>query len=124
MYTDEVRTEHQAVGRFVHLDVISAHSTWSSPSTPETYIQALGRQYPINARSANQPRPAIAIADYGLHSAVRTAVACERAGVDHIVGLRLRVIPERGYRTWGERAGELILLAMDESGWLSLGGLP
>src|SRR5258708_7226733 len=25
--------------------------------------------------------------------------------------------------TWGERAGELILLAMDESGWLSLVGV-
>ena len=57
------------------------------------------------------------------HSAVKTAVACQRAGMDHIVGLRVRVVPERGYRTWGERVGELILLAMDEAGWLSLVGL-
>jgi len=65
----------------------------------------------------------LAIVDYGLHSAVKTAVACEHAGVDHIVGFGVRIVPERGYRTWGERAGELILLAMDESGWLSLVGL-
>src|SRR5205807_6030864 len=44
-------------------------------------------------------------------------------GVDHIVGLRVRVVPERAYRTWGEHGGELILLAMDETGWLSLVGL-
>jgi len=42
----------------------------------------------------------LAIADYGLHSAVQTAVACERAGVDHIVGLRVRVVPERAKRTF------------------------
>lgn len=32
-------------------------------------------------------------------------------------------MPERAYRTWGERTGELILLAIDETGWLSLVGL-
>src|SRR5919206_50037 len=112
-----------AVGRFVHLDVLTAYSPWCSPSTPEQYVQALARQYPIGPGSGSQPRPALAIADYGLHSAVKTAVACERAGIDHIVGLRVRVVPERAYRTWGERAGELILLAMDEVGWLSLVGL-
>ena len=110
-----------AGGRFVHLDVLTAFSPGCSPSTPEQYVQALARQYPVGPSSDGQPRPALAIADYGLHSAVKTAVACERAGIDHIVGLRLRVVPERAYRTWGERAGELILLATDESGWLSLG---
>ena len=112
-----------AAGRYVHLDVLTAYSPWSSPSTPEQYVQTLARQYPIGPASDSQPRPVLAIADYGLHSAVKTAVACERAGVDHIVALRVRVVPERAYRTWGERAGELILLAMDESGWLSLVGL-
>jgi hypothetical protein len=34
------------VGRFVHLDALTADSPWSSPSTPEQYIQALARQYP------------------------------------------------------------------------------
>jgi DNA polymerase-3 subunit alpha len=111
------------VDRFVHLDVITAYSTWCSPSTPEAYIRALARQHPIGPASDAQPRPAIAIADYGLHSAVKTAVACDRAGIDHIVGLRVRVVPERAYRAWGERPSELILLAMDESGWLSLVGL-
>src|SRR5690349_19116961 len=108
-------------GRFVHLDVFTAYSAWCSPSTPEQYVQALARKYPLGTTSQEQQRrPALAIADYGLHSAVKTAVACERAGIDHIVGLRLRVVPERAYRTWGERAGELLLLAMDDSGWLSL----
>ena len=55
------------------------------------------RQYRIGPNSDGQPRPALAIADYGLHSAVKTAVACQRAGIDHIVGLRVRVVPERGY---------------------------
>ena len=103
------------------LDVLTAYTPRSSPSTPEQYVQTLARQYPIGPASDGQPRPVLAIVDYGLHSAVKTAVACEHAGVDHIVGFGVRIVPERGYRTWGERAGELILLAMDESGWLSLG---
>jgi DNA polymerase III alpha subunit len=107
--------------RFVHTDVITAYSPWCSPSTPDDYVRALSRQYPQDPDTDNQPRPALAIADYGLHSAVKTAVACDRAGVDHIVGLRVRVVPQRAYRTWGERVGELILLAINESGWLSLG---
>jgi hypothetical protein len=69
------------VGGFVHLDVLTAHSAWSSPSTPEQYVQALARQYPIGPSTPERPRPALAIADYGLHSAVKTAVACERAGI-------------------------------------------
>src|SRR3954447_21362142 len=110
-------------GRFVHLDVLTAHSSWCSPTTPEQYVQALGRQNPIGPGTDDRPRPALSIADYGLHSAVKTAVACARAGIDHIVGLRVRVVPERAKRTWGERVGELILLAIDEAGWLSLVGL-
>jgi DNA polymerase III alpha subunit len=110
-----------AVGRFIHLDVLSAYSPGSSPTTPEQYAQTLARQYRIGPGSDDQPRPALAIADYGLHSAVKTAVACQRAGIDHIIGIRLRVVPERSYRAWGERVSELILLAIDESGWLSLG---
>ena len=47
----------------------------------------------------------------------------QHARVEQIVVLRLRVVPERGYRTWGERIGGLILLAEDEAGWLSLVGL-
>ena len=109
--------------RFVHTDVLSAYSSGCSPSTPDAYIRALARQYPINSSSDNQPRPAIAIADYGLHSAVKTAMACDREGVDHLVALRVRVVAQRAYRTWGEKTGELILIAIDESGWLSLDGL-
>ena len=86
--------------RFVHTDVLSAYSTGSSPSTPEAYIRALARQYPINSASDSQPRPAIAIADYGLHSAVKTAMACDREGVDHLVALRVRVVAQRAKRTF------------------------
>src|SRR5205823_141671 len=108
--------EDLLTGQFVHLDVLTGYSPWCSPSTPEQYVQTLARQYPVGPKTDIQPRPALAIADYGLHSAVKAAVACQRAGVEHIVGLRVRVVQERAYRTWGERAGELILLAMDESG--------
>src|ERR687885_1339910 len=109
--------------RFVHLDVASCYSPYASPSTPETYATTLTQQFPLDAKTAEDPRPAIALADYGLHSAVKMAVACARAGVEHIVGLRLRVVPERSFRAWGERPGELILLALDEEGWTSLVGL-
>src|SRR3954454_5898209 len=78
------------------------------PHYPDAYVETLARQYPFNSRSDDQPRPAIAIADYGLHSAVKTAVACERAGIDHVVGLRVPVVPQRAYRTWNEKPGELI----------------
>jgi hypothetical protein len=43
----------------------SAYSTRSSPSTPEAYGSALASQYPINANTDGQPRPALAIAGYG-----------------------------------------------------------
>jgi DNA polymerase III alpha subunit len=91
------------------------------PSTPDDYVRALMRHYPQGPDEA-QVCPALTMADYGLHSVVKTAVACDRAGVDHIVGLRVRVVPQRTYRMW-EHVGELILLAIDESGWLSLVGL-
>src|SRR6266851_996687 len=68
--------------RFVHTDVITAYSTWCSPSTPDDYVRALARPYPIGPDTDDQARPALAIADYGLHSAVKTAVACDRAGID------------------------------------------
>jgi DNA polymerase III alpha subunit len=109
--------------RFIHLDVITAYSPAASPSTPDDYVRALLPQYSQGPDSDDQPRPALAIADYGLHSVVKTAVACDRAGMDHIVGLRVRVVPQRPFRMWRERVGELILLAIDESGWLSLVGL-
>jgi DNA polymerase III alpha subunit len=111
----------RAQRRFVHTDVISAYSPWCSPSIPEDYVRASARQYPIGPDRDDPLRPALAIADYGLHSVVKTAVACDRNGIDHLVGLRVRVVPQRGYRTWSERVGELILLAIDESGWHSLG---
>jgi DNA polymerase III alpha subunit len=85
---------------FVHTDVISAYSPWCSPSTPDDYVRALTRQYSLGPESYDQPRPALAIADYRLHSVVKTAVACDRAGVDHIVGLRVRVVPQRAKRTF------------------------
>ena len=109
---------------FVHLDVQSAFSVGGiSPSLPDDYARALLQQHPLGPDTDDRPRPALAIADHGLHSVVKTAVACDRNGIDHIVGLRVRVVPERGYRTWGERVGELILLAIDETGWLSIVGL-
>ena len=111
MDTHPSADEAPAAGRFVHLDVLTAYSPWSSPSTPEQYVQTLARQYPIGPASDGQPRPALAIADYGLHSAVKTAVACERAGVDHIVGLRVRVVPERAKRTFFVISPERISIA-------------
>jgi DNA polymerase III subunit alpha len=106
---------------FVHLDVQSAYSVGgTSPSLPDDYVRALVRQYPFGPDTAEQPRPALALADYGLHSAVKTAVACARAGVDHLVGLRARVVAERSFRPWSEQPRELILLAVDDVGWLNM----
>jgi len=85
--------------RFIHTDVITAYSPWCSPSTPDDYVRALARHYPQGPDTDNLPRPTLAIADYGLHSAVKTAVACDRACIDHIVGLRVRVVPQRAKRS-------------------------
>ena len=80
---------------FVHLDVASAYSRHASPSTPLEYVTTLRRQFPLNDRTpVDQRRPAIALADYGLQSAVKMAVACAQAGVEHLCGLRLRLVPE------------------------------
>jgi DNA polymerase-3 subunit alpha len=48
------------------------------------------------------------------------AVACARAGVDHLPGLRVRVVPEAAWHPWAEQPRELLLLAGDEEAWLSL----
>src|SRR5207249_3491275 len=110
---------HTSVAPFVHLDVQSCYSLYCSPSTPEDYAAAAAGHYQHSRQSQPDVR-AIALADYGLHSAVKMAVACRAHGLQHILGLRVRVAPERAYRPWNERPGELILLAMDEVGWLNL----
>src|SRR5919109_4500516 len=92
---------------FVHLDVISAFSRLQSPSTPQDYVSALVQQYPLNERSASAPRQALALCDWGLQSSVKMAVACARAGVDHLPGLRLRVVPEASWHPWAEQPREL-----------------
>src|ERR1700736_3394979 len=60
---------------FVHLDVVSAFSRLQSPATPRDYVSALTQQFPLNERTASDARPALAICDWGLQSAVKTAVA-------------------------------------------------
>jgi hypothetical protein len=61
---------------FVHLDVQTAYSAGgSSPSLPEDYVRALGRQHPLDAKTSDAERTYLAIADYGLHSAVKTAAS-------------------------------------------------
>ena len=104
---------------FVHLDVMSAFSRLS-PSTPHDYAAALAAQFPLDAPGASETRPALAICDVTLASAVKAAVACARAGVDHLPGIRLRVVPEASWRPWAERPRELLLLAGDEEAWLSI----
>src|SRR6202171_3975079 len=105
---------------FVHLDVVSAFSRLQSPATPRDYVSALAQQFPLNERTATESRPALAICDWGLQSAVKTAVACHRAGGDHLVGLRLRVVPEAAWHPWAEQPRELLLIAGDDEAWLSL----
>jgi DNA polymerase-3 subunit alpha len=108
-------------GSFVHLDVISAYSKLASPNTPQEYVAALTRQFPLDEHTPDdEPRPAIALADYGLQSAVKMAVVCAKEGVEHLCGLRLRVAPEASWHPWAEQPGELLLLAGDEEAWLSL----
>jgi DNA polymerase III alpha subunit len=86
---------------FVHQHIQTAYSVGgTSPSLPEDYVRALARQHPLDARTSDAERIYLVIADYGLHSAVKAAVACARAGIEHIPGLRVRVVPERGKRTF------------------------
>ena len=108
-------------GSFVHLDVTSAYSRLASPNTPLEYVTTLTRQFPLNDRTTpvDQPRPAIALADYGLQSAVKMAVACAQAGVEHLCGLRVRLVPEASWHPWAERPCEVLLLAGDEEAWLA-----
>src|SRR5919109_260152 len=78
---------------FVHLDVQTAYSAGgTSPSLPEDYLRARIRQHPLNADALQEQRPYLAVAGYGLRSVVKTAAACARAGIEHIRGLRVRVV--------------------------------
>jgi len=86
---------------FVHLDVQTAFSAGgTSPTLPEDHVRALVRQHPLNAEDPDALRVYLAVADYGLHSAVKTAVACAHASVKHLVGMRVRVVAERRKRTF------------------------
>jgi DNA polymerase III alpha subunit len=116
------RTNGHVLGpnAFVHLDVASAFSRLQRPSIHQDYASALIQQFPLNEQSASHPRPALALCDWGLHSAVKMAVACARAGVEHLPGLRLRVVAEASWHPWAEQPRELLLLAGDEEAWLSL----
>jgi len=64
----------------------------SEGRAPRTARQAQQKSYK-RATTASETRPALAICDWGLQPAVKTAVACHRAGVDHLLGLRLRLVP-------------------------------
>ena len=75
---------------------------------------------PTDADDNEPASRAIALADYGLHSAVKMAQACTREGLEHIIGLRVRVAPERRVRAWGEKPSELVLLVVDEEGWANV----
>jgi DNA polymerase III subunit alpha len=121
MSRDDDDRQAYGPGSFVHLDVRSSYARLSSPNTPLEYVTTLVRQFPLDDRTpVDQPRPAIALADYGLQSAVKMAVACAQAGVEHLCGLRLRVVPEASWHPWAEKPCELLLFAGDEEAWLSL----
>jgi DNA polymerase III alpha subunit len=106
---------------FIHLDVVSAFSKLASPNTPQEYVAELRRQFPFDDNASGEmPSPAIALADYGLQSVVKMAVAAADADVDHLCGLRLRLVPEASWHPWAEHPSELLLLAGDEEAWLSL----
>jgi len=118
---DDVDRPAYGPDSFVHLDVRSSYARLSSPNTPLEYATTLARQFPLNDRTpVDEPRPAIALADYGLDSAVKMAVACAQAGVEHLCGLRLRTVPEASWHPWAEQPCELLLFAGDEEAWLSL----
>ncbi|MBV9546282.1 MAG: hypothetical protein JOY61_18080 [Chloroflexi bacterium] len=108
-------------GSFMHLDVRSSYAGLTSPNTPQEYALTLARQFPLDERTPeDQPKPAIALADYGLQSVVKMAVACSRSGVEHMCGLHLRIVPEASWHRWAEQVCELIPIAGDEEAWLSL----
>ncbi|MBV9357063.1 MAG: hypothetical protein JO023_16245 [Chloroflexi bacterium] len=72
---------------FVHLDVISAFSKLASLNTPQEYVAELRRQFPFDDNApADVARPAIALADYGLQSTVKMAVAATDTVIDHLCG--------------------------------------
>jgi DNA polymerase III alpha subunit len=40
--------------------------------------------------------------------------------VDHLLGLRLRLVPEAAWHPWAEQPRELLLIAGDDEAWLAL----
>ncbi|HEY2595494.1 MAG TPA: hypothetical protein VGK33_16505, partial [Chloroflexota bacterium] len=117
---DDDREDH-GPGSFVHLDVTSSYSRLASPNSPLEYVTALTRQFPLNERTPiDQAKPAIALADYGLQSAVKMAVACAQAGIEHLCALRMRLVPEASWHPWAEQPCEVLLLAGDVEAWLAL----
>ena len=72
---------------------IAIGSAWN-----RSLVRALD-QYPLGPEGDNQLRPALGIADHELLSVVKTTAACDRTRVDEIVGLRVRIVPQRSKRT-------------------------
>ena len=60
------RTNGAVIPPFAQLDVQSAYSAGASPSSPDDFVRALVRQYPLDEASDQAPKLAIALADTGL----------------------------------------------------------
>lgn len=99
-----------------HLRLLSAAESEHAPGLCFGTGPAVPTQRAVHSGSA----PGDLHLRLGLQSAVKTAVACHRAGVDHLLGLRLRVVPEASWHPWAERPRELLLIAGDEEAWLSI----
>ena len=112
-----------ASSRFVHLDVRSFFSLKDGAFSPENLAR----------RAAELGMPAVALTDRdGLYGAARFVSACERSGVQPILGATLttrgamggRASPERRRLSRSEGAGptdhHVILLAQDERGYANL----
>jgi DNA-directed DNA polymerase III PolC len=97
------------VSPFAHLHAHSYYSFLDGLASPAELAQA----------AANAGMPALALTDHhGLTGAVEFYDACREAGVQPILGLELTVAPSPGSLDSGP--SNLILLALDMSGWRSL----
>ena len=96
---------------FLHLHTHSCYSFLEGLPSPKDLAQA----------AAQHGMAALALTDHnGLSGAIEFYDACQDAGVKPILGLELDVAPPPKLSAASARAGILVLLAIDLSGWASL----
>ncbi len=84
-------------------------------------LEAIGTPADIAAKAHELGMPAIALTDYnGMYGVIEFFSACKKKEVKPIIGVELGLVHDHTSRDRGELAGNIVLLALDITGYQNL----